>query len=62
MTTVTLVTLKDIREKEQLYIMIENNGIKEAINVGTKTFERIKAVIQSKPAKDEKQLANKMEK
>lgn len=62
MITVKTIKLKDIKEKEQLYIMIENNGIKEAINVGEKTFNRIEAVITAKPAKNDKDMANKVDK
>lgn len=60
--TVKTIKIKDIKEKELMYIMIENNGIKEAINVGIKTFNRIEALINAKPAKDEKQLASKVDK
>lgn len=62
MTTVKTVKLQDIKGKDLLYVMIENNGMKEAINVGEKTWNRIDTLINSKPGKDEKQSSSKMEK
>lgn len=45
MVTVKTVQLLDIKENKQLYVVIENNGKKEAINVGLKTYQRIEELI-----------------
>lgn len=50
MPSVKTVKLKDIKENDQLYIVIENNGKKEAINVGIKTYERVENLLNPKQA------------
>lgn len=50
MTTVKTIKIKDIKDNDQLYVVIENNGKKEAINVGIKTYERIEQLINPKQA------------
>lgn len=50
MPTVKTIKIKDIKDNDQLYVVIENNGKKEAINVGIKTYERIEQLINPKQA------------
>lgn len=48
--TVTAVRHKDIRDKEQLYIIMTNDeGEKAVINVGQKTFDTINEITKEKP-------------
>lgn len=62
---VKTVKLKDINDRELLYVVIENGGRKESINVGIKTFTKIENLLkgQELPLPDGKnQLAGKMDK
>lgn len=63
MITVKTVQLADIKENYKLYVVIENNGKKEAINVGLKTYDRINELINPKqtelPLKDKKKEESK---
>lgn len=43
---VTAVEIKDIRDKVQKYLVLQNNGNKVAINVGDKTFSGVKALLE----------------
>ena len=43
---VKAVTIKDIRDKEQKYIVLENNGNKVVVNVGDKTYAGVHALLQ----------------
>lgn len=45
MVTVTTVTLKNIQDKEQKYVVISNGKDKAIINVGDKTFNNVKKII-----------------
>lgn len=50
MATVKTIKIKDIKDKDLLYVVIEHNGRKEVINVGTKTFERVSDLLTDKQA------------
>lgn len=43
--TVTAKAVLDIRDKELLYLIIEHNGKKVAVNVGEKTYSSVKALV-----------------
>lgn len=45
--SVTATKLKDIRDKEQLYLIIENENHKVIINVGEKTFNAVERLIKN---------------
>lgn len=65
MATVKTVKIKDINDRELLYVVIQNGGQKESINVGIKTFTKIENLLkgQELPLQDGKnQLAGKMDK
>lgn len=48
MITVETIKLKDIKDNDLLYVVVKNNGQKEAISVGVKTFTRIQELINGK--------------
>lgn len=52
--TVTAVRHKDIRDKEQLYVIMTNeNGDKAIINVGQKTFDSVNELTGVTPKANE---------
>lgn len=52
--TVTAVRHKDIRDKEQLYIIMTNDeGKKAVINVGQKTFDTVNKITGVTPKTNE---------
>ena len=55
MTTVKTAKYTDIHEKNQFYVVIQNNEKRKVINVGEKTFNEVNAVIDETPA-ETKQL------
>lgn len=50
--TVTCVKLKDINDKDLLYIKLANGDRYEAINVGQKTFDRVSKLLQPETKKE----------
>ena len=50
MTTVKTAKYTDIHEKNQFYVVIENNGKRKVINVGERTFNEVNGVIDDTPA------------
>lgn len=49
-TTATVSVMKyiDVRDKELLYLIIEKDGLKVAINIGQKSFDLIGEIVQGK--------------
>lgn len=46
---VTATKIKDIRDKEQLYIVIEEGEKKVIINCGIKTFTAVEELLKNEP-------------
>lgn len=50
MTTIKTVKQTDIHEKNQFYVVIQNNEKRKVINVGEKTYNEVNSVIEEKPS------------
>lgn len=50
-TTVSAAKYIDVRDKEQLYVIIQNEKGKQVINVGLKTYEAVKKLTEEEQEK-----------
>lgn len=62
MTKVTTVKLKNIQDKDQLYVVIQNGTDKCIINVGQKTFDQVNKILEGETIQLDTKKTSKLEK
>lgn len=53
---VTAISIKNVYDKEQYYVKIENNGKTVVINVGLKTWKAVADLEQDPPKKEPQKI------